>query len=278
MYVFVHIQWHIDEKKNSTILDVACECVLNVCSCYACYMYDMCVYAMCHNGWEGEIKNLIYRFVFLIWLPNICILLTECYKKNRIQFLCTWCNGVHPYISHLLLSSCILFKFFLIERFIFVVYTENNHKNTYTHTYNFCVCFYQPFLVFPLTLSIYQLDLDKPTAKKKNPFYTIHVVVHVLDLNQLIKNLLFTVINLHRMFTVCVDTTFSASCIFNPWHTTTNDRLFCSTTAVIFDIVTHPPVKNEIRKYKWGESEKLVKFEMLKGPIRTISPTIESNS
>lgn len=62
-------------------------------------------------------------------------------------------------------------------------------------------------------------------------------------LSQLIKNLLFSFINLHKMFTVCVDTTFSVSCIFNPWHTTTNDRLFGSTTAVMFDIVTHPPVE-----------------------------------
>lgn len=50
------------------------------------------------------------------------------------------------------------------------------------------------------------------------------------------------------MFTVCVDTTFSVSCIFNPWHTTTNDRLFGSTTAVMFDIVTHPPGKEKEKK------------------------------
>lgn len=35
--------------------------------------------------------------------------------------------------------------------------------------------------------------------------------------------------------------TFSVSCGLRAWHTTTNDRLFASTTAVIFDVDIHPP-------------------------------------
>lgn len=46
---------------------------------------------------------------------------------------------------------------------------------------------------------------------------------------------------LHNTFTVWVETTFSVSCILRPWQITTNDRLFGSTTAVVFDVVIHPP-------------------------------------
>lgn len=49
--------------------------------------------------------------------------------------------------------------------------------------------------------------------------------------------------NLQSILTFVVETTFSVSCILRPWHITTNDRLFGSTTAVMFDVVIQPPVK-----------------------------------
>lgn len=38
-----------------------------------------------------------------------------------------------------------------------------------------------------------------------------------------------------------VETTFSVNCIFKPWQITTRFFLFGSTTAVILDVVIHPP-------------------------------------
>lgn len=40
---------------------------------------------------------------------------------------------------------------------------------------------------------------------------------------------------------VCVETTFSVSCVFKPWQITTRLLRFGSTTAVIFDVVIQPP-------------------------------------
>lgn len=40
---------------------------------------------------------------------------------------------------------------------------------------------------------------------------------------------------------VWVETTFSVSCIFNPWQITTRERLLGSTTVVIFELVVQPP-------------------------------------
>lgn len=48
-------------------------------------------------------------------------------------------------------------------------------------------------------------------------------------------------IYLHNTLIVCVDTTFSVSCMLRPWQITTKLRLLGSTTAVILDVVIHPP-------------------------------------
>lgn len=61
---------------------------------------------------------------------------------------------------------------------------------------------------------------------------------------------------LHRTFTVCVDTTFSVSCIFRPWQMTTNERLLGSMTAVIFEMVIHPPVVIVVPPATWNETVK----------------------
>lgn len=54
---------------------------------------------------------------------------------------------------------------------------------------------------------------------------------------------------LHKTLTVCVDTTFSVSCIFSPWQITTNDRLFGSIRAVMLDVVTQPPERKGKRNH-----------------------------
>lgn len=40
------------------------------------------------------------------------------------------------------------------------------------------------------------------------------------------------IVYLHNTFTVCVDTTFSVSCMLSPWQITTSERLLGSTMAV----------------------------------------------
>ena len=53
---------------------------------------------------------------------------------------------------------------------------------------------------------------------------------------------------LQSTLTVCVETTFSVSCILSPWQMTTSERLFGSTMAVIFEIVIQPPGHVKIKQ------------------------------
>lgn len=70
----------------------------------------------------------------------------------------------------------------------------------------------------------------------------------------------YTLLYLHKTLIVCVDTTFSVSCIFNPWHTTTSERLCGSIVAVMFDIVIQPPVRT--KKKEKERKKRFVRLNM----------------